>query len=181
MVWMDEYAEYIYKKKPAYRNIDAGDISEQISLRQRLKCKPFKWFMKNIAFDLTKTYPPVEPPDLSNGYIKSQLESSLCLDSKFQATSARLGLASCSGMSSQKFHLTWHKDIRTSSKVCFDVSVGGDQAPINFYPCHGKYGNQLWKYDDVRVLFAKIDRFGKHFSFRKARLFVTSIATGALI
>merc|ERR1712203_1154700 len=44
-VWMDEYAEYIYKHRPHYRDLDAGDISEQVALRKKLDCKPFKWFM----------------------------------------------------------------------------------------------------------------------------------------
>ena len=39
--------------------MDPGDISEQVALRKRLNCKPFKWFMKEIAFDLPKHYPPV--------------------------------------------------------------------------------------------------------------------------
>ena len=77
---MDEYAEYIYKRRPSYRNLDPGDISKQKALREKLQCKPFKWFMENVAFDLPKKYPPVEPPNYANGYIKSVLDSSLCVD-----------------------------------------------------------------------------------------------------
>lgn len=68
-VWMDEYAEYLYKRRPSYRNIDPGNLTEQKAIRKRLNCKPFKWFMKEVAFDLTKVYPPVEPPDFASGKV----------------------------------------------------------------------------------------------------------------
>ncbi len=66
---MDEYAEYLYKRRPYYRNIDTGDISEQLAIRKKLNCKPFSWFMKEVAFDLHKYYPPVEPSDLASGHV----------------------------------------------------------------------------------------------------------------
>ena len=68
-VWMDEYAEYLYQRRPHYRSIDAGDLSEQRAIREKLKCKPFKWFMTEIAFDLPKYYPPVEPPAFAEGEV----------------------------------------------------------------------------------------------------------------
>ena len=68
-VWMDEYAEYLYKRRPHYRRIDPGDLTEQKAIRDKLKCKPFKWFMNEVAFDLIKVYPPVEPPDFASGKV----------------------------------------------------------------------------------------------------------------
>ncbi len=53
-----------------YRDLDPGDISEQIALRKKLECKPFKWFMQEVAFDLYKHYPPVDPPDFVHGEIR---------------------------------------------------------------------------------------------------------------
>lgn len=67
---MDEYKEYLYKRRPHYRTIDAGDLSEQRAVRERLKCKPFKWFMEKVAFDLPKKYPPVEPPVAAHGEVQ---------------------------------------------------------------------------------------------------------------
>ena len=64
---MDEYAKYLYNRRPHYKNIDPGDLTEQRKIREKLNCKPFKWFMKEIAFDLPKHYPPVEPPNLAEG------------------------------------------------------------------------------------------------------------------
>ncbi|XP_046665615.1 N-acetylgalactosaminyltransferase 6-like isoform X2 [Homalodisca vitripennis] len=68
-VWMDEYAEYLYKRRPQYRSIDPGDLTEQKAIRERLHCRPFRWFMEEVAFDLVKKYPPVEPPDFGYGEV----------------------------------------------------------------------------------------------------------------
>lgn len=68
-VWMDEYKEYLYNRKPHYRNIDAGDLTAQKAVRDKWNCKPFKWFIENIAFDLPQKYPPVEPDDFAKGEV----------------------------------------------------------------------------------------------------------------
>jgi len=68
-VWMDEYKEYLYDRRPHYRSVDPGDLSAQRAIRQRLQCRPFSWFMKEVAFDLTKKYPPVEPPVTAEGEV----------------------------------------------------------------------------------------------------------------
>merc|ERR1719464_2044310 len=116
-VWMDEYAEYVYKNRPHYRNMDAGDISQQLALREKLKCKPFKWFMKEVAFDLPKHYPPVEPEDFVSGEIRSEDDSSLCVDARFKRANERIGLSDCmkgkaGAAGEQRFALSWRKDIR---------------------------------------------------------------------
>ena len=68
-VWMDEYKEFLYKRRPQYRKIDAGDMREQLAVREKLKCKPFSWFMREVAWDLEKYYPTVEPPPFAAGEV----------------------------------------------------------------------------------------------------------------
>ncbi|XP_026680901.1 N-acetylgalactosaminyltransferase 6-like, partial [Diaphorina citri] len=160
-VWMDEYAEYIYKRKPHYRSIDPGDLTAQREIRTRLKCKPFKWFIETVAFDLVKKYPPVEPPDFAWGQISSQVLEKYCVDMENKdASSPPLRLQEClkpgtrkkrGEKHEQEFRFTFEKDIASKKrKMCLDVSDAGPRPPIKVFSCHGSQGNQLWRYDPVR-------------------------------
>ena len=60
-VWMDEYAKYFFIRQPEIQKLDYGDISKQKAIREKLQCKPFKYFMENVAYDLVKKFPL--PPD----------------------------------------------------------------------------------------------------------------------
>ena len=68
-VWMDEYAEHIYRRRPEYRHLAPGDLGGQRELRRHLGCKNFQWFMQNVAWDLPRFYPPVEPPAAAWGEV----------------------------------------------------------------------------------------------------------------
>jgi hypothetical protein len=49
----------LYSRKPSrYDKVDAGDISEQLAVKERLKCKPFKYFLEVVAPDMLEKYPP---------------------------------------------------------------------------------------------------------------------------
>ncbi|KAJ8951726.1 hypothetical protein NQ318_012577 [Aromia moschata] len=153
-VWMDEYAQYLYMRRPHYKNIDPGDLSKQKALRERLHCKPFKWFMENIAFDLPLKYPPIEPGDFGVG----EATPELCVDSGFKERDQVVGLSECISDTKKKgeqnFTLTWHKDLRVKGKsLCLDVSDPNDKADVALYPCHGMKGNQYWKYDVEKQWF----------------------------
>lgn len=153
---MDEYKEYLYKRTPEkYASIDPGDLTKQKAIREKLQCKPFKWFMDEIAFDLPIKYPPIEPPDFAWGTIQSISNPQLCCDTLSHGNNEPVGVYSCAGDHksphyNQFFTLTWHKDIRVrGSTKCWDVTSSSENAQILFYDCHGQQGNQFWKYDTV--------------------------------
>ncbi|XP_052003794.1 polypeptide N-acetylgalactosaminyltransferase 5 [Xyrauchen texanus] len=55
-VWLDEYKELFYGHGYHHlldkRTTDIGNLTEQIELRQKLKCKSFKWYLDNVFPDL---------------------------------------------------------------------------------------------------------------------------------
>ncbi|KHN78181.1 putative N-acetylgalactosaminyltransferase 8 [Toxocara canis] len=55
-VWFDDYVKYFYRARPMAVGMDAGDLTERLELKKRLKCKPFSWFVSEI-------YPELTPPD----------------------------------------------------------------------------------------------------------------------
>lgn len=152
-VWMDEYAEFIYKRLPHLRPLDPGDLSERRALRKKLHCRSFKWFMTKVAFDLEDVYPAIEPEDFASGEIRNIGLPNFCLDSKKGNRDEEVVLDLCSKdnpnvKGEQKFRLTWHKDIRPDGRdLCLDVSRGDVESPVSLYPCHGGQGNQLWRYN----------------------------------
>ncbi|XP_019851218.1 PREDICTED: polypeptide N-acetylgalactosaminyltransferase 11-like isoform X2 [Amphimedon queenslandica] len=51
-VWMDEYKEHYYAKRPSIRSRSYGDISERLELRKKLHCKSFRWYMENVYSEM---------------------------------------------------------------------------------------------------------------------------------
>ena len=51
-VWFDEDEEFYYKLRPMARDKDVGSVAVRQKLRSSLQCKPYQWFVDNIAPNL---------------------------------------------------------------------------------------------------------------------------------
>ncbi|CAD0198644.1 unnamed protein product [Chrysodeixis includens] len=146
---MDEYAQHLYDRRPHYRKIDTGDISEQKALREKLKCKSFRWFMTQIAFDLTAKYPTKEPNPFAKGHVRPVTNNNMCIDAHHGEAMDKLHIKPCSTTpdAEQEFIFSWHKDIRSKSRnFCWDLPESAPKSPIRLFSCHLGGGNQLWRY-----------------------------------
>ena len=61
-VWMeDEFKEYFYTREPSFRGYPIGNITKQLQFKKDHKCKNFRWFMENVAYDVYEDYPKPPP------------------------------------------------------------------------------------------------------------------------
>ncbi|XP_069572239.1 polypeptide N-acetylgalactosaminyltransferase 10-like isoform X1 [Brachyistius frenatus] len=188
-VWMDEYGEYVYQRRPEYRHLSAGDMTLQKELRNRLNCKSFKWFMSEVAWDLPKHYPPVEPPAAAWGEIRN-MGSGMCMEIKHFVSGSPIRLENCVkgrgevGWShGQVLTFGWREDIRVGDpihtrKVCFDAV--SHSSPVTLYDCHGMKGNQLWRYRKDKSLYHPVSNSCIDSSPSERRVFMNSCDPSSL-
>lgn len=95
-MWFDEkYKEYFYTREPLARYLDHGDITEQLKIKEKFKCKSFQWFMDNVAPDLLLKYPEL-PPNLFWGEFRNK-GTNTCLDTMGRPAPTKMGLSGCHG------------------------------------------------------------------------------------
>jgi polypeptide N-acetylgalactosaminyltransferase len=117
-VWMDEYKQFFYSMVPAAKQVDAGDVSPRLKLREALQCKSFRWYLENI-------YPeaPVPASFLSIGEI-SNPTTKLCFDTMGKKTGENAGASPCHGIGgNQAWSLTKEGQIR-SDETCISAFRG---------------------------------------------------------
>ncbi|XP_011260286.1 polypeptide N-acetylgalactosaminyltransferase 5 isoform X2 [Camponotus floridanus] len=139
-VWLDQWKYFYYNINPGARNVDVGDVSERIKLRERLKCKSFRWYLENIY--------PESPMPLDYYYLGDvkNVEMQTCLDTMGRRTGENVGISYCHGLGgNQVFAYTKRQQIM-SDDMCLDAA--SPQGPVKIVRCHGMGGNQAWVYNN---------------------------------
>ncbi|XP_035964646.1 polypeptide N-acetylgalactosaminyltransferase 9 [Halichoerus grypus] len=97
-VWMDSFKSHVYMAwniPMTNPGVDFGDVSERRALRQRLKCRSFKWYLENVYPEM-RTYNDT----LTYGEVRNSKASGYCLDQGAEDDDRAI-LYPCHGMSSQ--------------------------------------------------------------------------------
>lgn len=155
-VWMDDYKDIVYEFDPGrYENLEFGDITKQKALRERLKCKPFSYFINEISPDMLERYPPYRDklPVFASGQIRSLEDDKICIDMLYRTEFEPIGVYYCEELDSrglppqsQFFRLTFMKNIVFGfMEYCLD-SYKMSMPQCSYTP----YGNQYWRYDHKR-------------------------------
>lgn len=157
-VWMDEYTKYIAPHIKD-KHVDFGDISSRLALRERLKCKPFKWYMENIYPELKlpsekqgvslgqmagKARRP-EADSVSKGMLRNY-QYDLCLttsgDPSIKGAEAILRPCVTTGREQMWYQSRLH-ELRLANLLCLGQREVGNQSLV-MMKCHGMKGNQEW-------------------------------------
>ncbi|XP_030644922.1 polypeptide N-acetylgalactosaminyltransferase 18a [Chanos chanos] len=102
-VWMDEFKNHVYMAwnvPPKDSGIDIGDVMGRRALRERLQCKPFRWFLANIYSEM-RTYTDT----VAYGSLKNGLRPDLCLDQGPTSDNIPI-LYLCHGLTPQNIYYT---------------------------------------------------------------------------
>uniref|UniRef100_A0A2C9LFP0 Polypeptide N-acetylgalactosaminyltransferase n=1 Tax=Biomphalaria glabrata TaxID=6526 RepID=A0A2C9LFP0_BIOGL len=136
-VWMDEYIQFYFAAVPSAKHVDVGDISERLALRDRLQCKPFKWFLENV-------YPELKIPSVQDIAFGSIKQGNDCMDTMGHFADGILGLYPCHNSGgNQEFSLTKDGEVKHLD-LCVtlvDTRAGNE---VKLYQCTpGNYKQQF--------------------------------------
>jgi len=155
-VWMDGYQRHFHIRNPKAKEEDIGDISDRIALREKLQCKSFEWYLKNV-------YPSLHiPEDIPGRYGALEClgnDGKYCLDYALPQTdplSGQLSVYPCHGQGgNQFFEYSSRNELRFNSEkeMCVMTSyddklsmvdcASDDESPSNMHQwIHNQY-NQM--------------------------------------
>jgi polypeptide N-acetylgalactosaminyltransferase len=141
-VWMDDYKRFYYMHRHDLRGKDFGDVEDRRSIRTRLNCHSFKWYLDNVfpeKFILDENvhaYGEVRNPT-----------TLLCLDTlgKDEKSTIPLSVYSCqNGVSANQYLSLSKKDQLRREDVC---SVTMDSTSVVLASCNFADQKQTWTHE----------------------------------
>ncbi|KAK2146054.1 hypothetical protein LSH36_636g02006 [Paralvinella palmiformis] len=137
-VWMDEYKKYYYAAVPSVKNVPFGNIRNRLELKEKLNCRPFKWYLE-------KVYPQLRVPDHQGMTLGAIQQSSMCMDTLGHFSGGSIGTFMChhSG-GNQEWAFTKEGQIKHLD-LCITLTDSYPGSAVKLYHCTGSNQNQKWK------------------------------------
>eukprot|EP00048_Salpingoeca_helianthica_P020391 m.6333 g.6333 ORF g.6333 m.6333 type:complete len:537 (+) comp4752_c0_seq1:73-1683(+) len=137
-VWMDEYKENFYAARGGKpKNIDVGDISERVELRNKLQCKPFKWYLETV-------FPELRLPDLHGRAWGDVRGDKLCLDSLGNQNGGAVGLFTCHGQGGNQGWVLGTAGELRHDELCVEAASHGREARMRACPDEAIPSSMRW-------------------------------------
>lgn len=162
-VWMDEYVKYFLESQPSARGKDYGDITARKAIREKLKCKSFKWYLENIYPDQslpgekTKQEVPKFQPwqERKRNYISTFMirltNTTLCAsiengksDKNSWKKGSKVVLMPCLRVKNQMWYETDKSELVFGQLLCLEASEGSSLSTPQLSKCHEMGGDQQW-------------------------------------
>ncbi|XP_026708343.1 polypeptide N-acetylgalactosaminyltransferase 5 [Athene cunicularia] len=130
-VWLDEYKELFYGH--AYhlvlKNLDVGDLTQQIQLRKKLRCKSFRWYLENV-------YPDLEAPLVKASGLIVNVATARCIT----VENTTLAFETCD-VNNETDHIVWE---HLPQPACLEVDPSHKALRVN--ACDSANPYQKWQF-----------------------------------
>lgn len=156
--WMDDWKDFYFKLNPeaAKSNKDI-DVKSRLEIREKLKCKSFKWYLENVW---PEHFLPTS--DRFFGKIRN-LENGKCLQKSVTSSAGsqqglgKMKLATCvfEVYPRQLFVFTKEGHIITDESICLDSPEGAENTYVVMLACND-LRRQKWQYDPTKQTLVHI-------------------------
>ncbi|GIY00132.1 polypeptide N-acetylgalactosaminyltransferase 5 [Caerostris darwini] len=152
-VWMDEWKTFYFKINPeAAKNHDV-DVDSRLKLREKLKCKSFKWYLENVW---PEHFLPIDGRFF--GKIRN-LKNGKCFQkgSASQHAVGKMKLAACvfEIYPRQLFVYTEKGQIMSDESVCLDSPEGAEDTYVVMLACN-EILRQKWTYEPTKQILIHV-------------------------
>ncbi|XP_072029532.1 polypeptide N-acetylgalactosaminyltransferase 11-like [Amphiura filiformis] len=166
-VWMDDYKKFFLDTRPEARQMDYGEVSNRKALRERLKCRSFRWYLQNVYPEMRLPNETISGPLAGGGFRSHRKkpiairkghfvheETSLCLaaEDKSASKGTKLVLVDC--IMTGKEMLWYESDVhelKLADLLCLDMPDSNSASLPRLMKCHGGGGSQDWRTSKGRL------------------------------